>query len=443
MVDKIIDLISNNEYKELKLLLNDINESDLSEIFDELDNIDTAVIFRLLDKDIAADVFSRMESSTQEKLIDSLKDNEIKDITSRLFADDAADMISEMPANLVKRILKNTDASKRKDINELLQYPEDSAGSIMTIEFTDLRSTMTVKEAFDRIRSIGDNKETIYTCYVIDNTRKLVGVVTVKDLLLASYETKIEDIMETGVITINTHEDKEEVAKMFDKYDFLAMPVVDMENRLVGIVTVDDAMDVMNEEASEDFEIMAAMTPSEDSYFNMSVFEHTKNRIVWLLILMLSAAITGSIITHYEEAFSSLPILVAFIPMLMDTGGNCGSQTSTLIIRGLATGEIELKDVFKCWFKEIRVALLIGLILAFVNGTRIIIQYQNIILAIVIGISTIFTVVLAKSLGCLLPLAAKKLKLDPAIMAAPLITTIVDTCSILIYFNVAVILFGI
>ena len=443
MVDKIIDLISNNEYKELKLLLNDINESDLSEIFDELDNIDTAVIFRLLDKDIAADVFSRMESSTQEKLIDSLKDNEIKDITSRLFADDAADMISEMPANLVKRILKNTDASKRKDINELLQYPEDSAGSIMTIEFTDLRSTMTVKEAFDRIRSIGDNKETIYTCYVIDNTRKLVGVVTVKDLLLASYETKIEDIMETGVITINTHEDKEEVAKMFDKYDFLAMPVVDMENRLVGIVTVDDAMDVMNEEASEDFEIMAAMTPSEDSYFNMSVFEHTKNRIVWLLILMLSAAITGSIITHYEEAFSSLPILVAFIPMLMDTGGNCGSQTSTLIIRGLATGEIELKDVFKCWFKEIRVALLIGLILAFVNGTRIIIQYQNIILAIVIGISTIFTVVLAKSLGCLLPLVAKKLKLDPAIMAAPLITTIVDTCSILIYFNVAVILFGI
>ena len=443
MVDKIIDLISNNEYKELKLLLNDINESDLSEIFDELDNIDTAVIFRLLDKDIAADVFSRMESSTQEKLIDSLKDNEIKDITSRLFADDAADMISEMPANLVKRILKNTDASKRKDINELLQYPEDSAGSIMTIEFTDLRSTMTVKEAFDRIRSIGDNKETIYTCYVIDNTRKLVGVVTVKDLLLASYETKIEDIMETGVITINTHEDKEEVAKMFDKYDFLAMPVVDMENRLVGIVTVDDAMDVMNEEASEDFEIMAAMTPSEDSYFNMSVFEHTKNRIVWLLILMLSAAITGSIITHYEEAFSSLPILVAFIPMLMDTGGNCGSQTSTLIIRGLATGEIELKDVFKCWFKEIRVALLVGIILSGVSAIRIMIQYQNITLAITVGIALIATVAMSKSLGCLLPLAAKKLKLDPAIMAAPLITTIVDTCSILIYFNVAVILFGI
>ena len=443
MINKILELINNNEYKELKLLLNDINESDLSEIFDELDNIDTAVIFRLLDKDIAADVFSRMESSTQEKLIDSLKDNEIKDITSRLFADDAADMISEMPANLVKRILKNTDASKRKDINELLQYPEDSAGSIMTIEFTDLRSTMTVKEAFDRIRSIGDNKETIYTCYVIDNTRKLVGVVTVKDLLLASYETKIEDIMETGVITINTHEDKEEVAKMFDKYDFLAMPVVDMENRLVGIVTVDDAMDVMNEEASEDFEIMAAMTPSEDSYFNMSVFEHTKNRIVWLLILMLSAAITGSIINHYQNAFSSMPILVAFIPMLMGTGGNCGSQTSTLIIRGLATGEIELKDVFKCWFKEIRVALLVGIILSGVSAIRIMIQYQNITLAITVGIALIATVAMSKSLGCLLPLAAKKLKLDPAIMAAPLITTIVDTCSILIYFNVAVKLFGI
>ncbi len=442
-MEKIIELLKNNNFSELKLLLADMNQADISEIIDELDKEDAAIVFRLLNKDEAADVFSRMESDTQERLVEAMTDDEIRDVISKLYLDDAADLIEEMPANLVKRILANTSNDKRTAINELLKYPEDSAGSIMTTEFVDLKENMTVSEAFDRIRKIGKDKETIYTLYVVDDQRHLVGVLTVKELLLAEKDAGVSGLMEDNVIEINTLMDKEDVARMFDKYDFLAMPVVDSEKRLVGIVTVDDAMDVMQDEASEDFEIMAAVTPSDDSYFDMSVIEHTKHRIVWLLILMLSATITGSIITNYEEAFASIPILVSFIPMLMDTGGNCGSQASTLVIRGLATGEIETKDVFRVWFKEIRVAILVGIILAVVNGVRIAIQYDDILLALVIGITLILTVILSKSLGCILPLAAKKLNLDPAIMASPLITTVVDTCSILIYFNVAVALFGI
>ena len=442
-MEKIIELLKNNNFSELKLLLADMNQADISEIIDELDKEDAAIVFRLLNKDEAADVFSRMESDTQERLVEAMTDDEIRDVISKLYLDDAADLIEEMPANLVKRILANTSNDKRTAINELLKYPEDSAGSIMTTEFVDLKENMTVSEAFDRIRKIGKDKETIYTLYVVDDQRHLVGVLTVKELLLAEKDAGVNGLMEDNVIEINTLMDKEDVARMFDKYDFLAMPVVDSEKRLVGIVTVDDAMDVMQDEASEDFEIMAAVTPSDDSYFDMSVIEHTKHRIVWLLILMLSATITGSIITNYEEAFASIPILVSFIPMLMDTGGNCGSQASTLVIRGLATGEIETKDVFRVWFKEIRVAILVGIILAVVNGVRIAIQYDDILLALVIGITLILTVILSKSLGCILPLAAKKLNLDPAIMASPLITTVVDTCSILIYFNVAVALFGI
>ncbi len=442
-MEKIIELLRQNNFSELKLLLADMNQADISEIIDELDKEDAAIVFRLLNKDEAADVFSRMESDTRERLVEAMTDDEVKDVVSKLYLDDVTDLVEEMPANLVKKILANTASDKRTAINELLKYPEDSAGSIMTTEFVDLKENMTVMEAFDRIRKIGKDKETIYTLYVIDDQRKLVGVITVKELLLADKDTKIKELLEDNVIKINTLMDKEDVAKMFDKYDFLAMPVVDSEDRLVGIVTVDDAMDVMQDEASEDFEIMAAVTPSDESYFDMSVIEHTKHRIVWLLILMLSATITGTIITHYEEAFASIPILVSFIPMLMDTGGNCGSQASTLVIRGLATGEIETKDVFKVWFKEIRVAILVGIILAVVNGVRIAIQYDDILLALVIGITLLLTVILSKSLGCILPLAAKKLKMDPAIMASPLITTVVDTCSILIYFNVAVALFGI
>ncbi len=443
MLEKIIDFIASNNLIGLKKYLEELNEADISECLDELSKEDVAVVFRLLNKDQAADVFSRMEADTQEKLVEILTDQEIGDIVNKMFIDDAVDLVSEMPANLVTRILQNTDKAKRGYINSILQYPEDSAGSLMTIEYEDVYADMTVKEAFDRIRKTGMGKETVYIVYVINSQRKLIGVTTVRELLLSSMDTKISDIMETNVITINTHQDKEEVARMFDKYDFIAMPVVDFENRMVGIITIDDALDVMSDENEEDFKIMAAMSPSEDSYFKLSVWQHTKNRIVWLLILMLSATLTGNIISHYEEAFASLPILVSFIPMIMDTGGNCGSQSSTMIIRGLATNEIKLGDVFKVWFKEVRISLLVGVILATVNGIRIVLQYSDPLLALVIGITLLFTVILSKSIGCLLPMAAKKLKMDPAIMASPLITTIVDTASILIYFNVAVVLFGI
>ncbi len=443
MLEKIIEYIANNDLTGLKAYLQELNDADISECLDELSKEDVALVFRLLNKEQAASVFSRMESDTQEKLVEILSDSEIGEIVNKLFIDDAVELVNEMPANLVTRILQNTDKSKRGYINKILQYPEDSAGSLMTIEYEEVLENMTVRDAFEKIRETGMGKETVYIVYVLDLQRHLIGVTTVRRLLLSKMDTLISDIMETNVITINTHQDKEEVARMFDKYDFIAMPVVDLENRMVGIITIDDALDVMSEENEEDFEIMAAMSPSEDSYFKTSVWEHTKNRIVWLLILMLSATITGSIITHYQNAFASLPILVSFIPMIMDTGGNCGSQSSTMIIRGLATGEIELKDVLKVWFKETRIALLVGLILAVVTGVRVVIQYQNPLLALVLGITLICTVVLAKSLGCTLPMLAKKLKLDPAIMASPLITTVVDTTSILIYFNVAVLFLSI
>ena len=319
MLEKIIDFIASNNLVGLKKYLEELNEADISECLDELSKEDVAVVFRLLNKVQAADVFSRMEADTQEKLVEILTDQEIGDIVNKMFIDDAVDLVSEMPANLVTRILQNTDKAKRGYINSILQYPEDSAGSLMTIEYEDVYADMTVKEAFDRIRKTGMGKETVYIVYVIDSQRKLIGVTTVRELLLSSMDTKISDIMETNVITINTHQDKEEVARMFDKYDFIAMPVVDFENRMVGIITIDDALDVMSEENEEDFKIMAAMSPSEDSYFKLSVWQHTKNRIVWLLVLMLSATLTGSIINHYEEAFASLPILVSFIPMIMVT----------------------------------------------------------------------------------------------------------------------------
>lgn len=313
----------------------------------------------------------------------------------------------------------------------------------MTNEFVDLKEKMTVDEAFQKIKEIGIDKETIYTCYVLSTSRKLKGVVTAKDLLLADRDKLIKDIMDTNIISVNTLEDKEIVAKTFDKYDIIVLPVVDMENRLVGIITIDDAIDVIQDENTEDFEKMAAITPTEDGYFKTSVFSHAKNRIIWLLVLMFSSMITGGIITNYENAFATLPILVSFIPMLMGTGGNCGSQSSTLIIRGLAMDEIKTKDIFRALWKELRIALIVGVILAVINAIRIYIQYKNWSLGIIVGIALIATVILAKSLGCVLPILAKKLKLDPAIMAAPLITTIVDTCSVLIFFNIAVMIMGI
>ena len=415
----------------------------MAECLNELEKEDLAIVFRLLNKDEAADIFARMDDGSQEMLVELMSDSELASIISKLYVDDAADLIEELPANLVTKVLKNTSATKRKTINEILKYPEDSAGSIMTTEYVDLHKNDTVKDAFDRIRKIGLKKETVYTCYVIDSDRHLLGVTTVKDLLMEDYETKLVDVMEENVITVSTTEDKEEVSKMFDKYDFLALPVIDSENRLVGIVTIDDAFDVMSEESEEDFEKMAAMAPSEDVYLKEPIFRQYKNRIVWLLILMLSSIVTGKIITNYESAFASVPLLVSFIPMIMDTGGNCGSQASTMIIRALATDEIETRDVFKAWWKEIRIALLVGVTLVIVNGARIALQYHDLSLALVIAITLMFTACIAKSLGCLLPIGAKALKLDPAYMASPMITTIVDACSLAIYFNIALVLMNI
>lgn len=443
MLEKVFELISKGDFKELKELLSDANESDVAEVLDELSKEDLAVVFRLLKKDEAVDIFSYMDSDTQEKLIETLSDKEVAGIVSKLYIDDAADLIDELPANLVNKVLQNASPSKRKAINEILKYPEDSAGSIMTVEYVDIKSGMSVKECFDRIRKIGLNKETVYILYVIDTNRSLIGVTTVKELLMHDYETKINDFMEENVISVTTNEDKEEVAKMFDKYDFLALPVVDNENRLVGIVTVDDAMDVMSEENEEDFEKMAAMAPSEDDYLKESVFTQYKNRIVWLLVLMLSSIVTGKIITNYENAFAAVPLLVSFIPMLMDTGGNCGSQASTMVIRALATDEIEPKDILKALWKEARIGVLCGATLGIVNGLRIYIQYGSGGIALVIGITLFVTAILSKSLGCILPMLAKACNLDPAYMASPLITTIVDAGSLAIYFNIALALLNI
>lgn len=443
MKEKIIELLQEENFKELKDFLSEANEADIAECLDELDKNDQAVVFRLLKKDEAADIFARMEPDTQENLIETLSDKEIAGIISKMYIDDAADLIEELPANLVTRVLKNSSETKRKAINEILKYPEDSAGSIMTTEYASLYEDSTVEDAFERIRKRGLNKETIYTIYITDADRHLVGVTSAKDLLLAEPKTKMSEIMEENVISVTTNEDKEEVAKMFDKYDFLAMPVVDLENRLVGIVTIDDAMDVMSAENEEDFEKMAAMAPSEEDYMKESVFSQYKNRIVWLLVLMLSSIVTGKIITSYENAFAAIPILVSFIPMIMDTGGNCGSQASTMVIRALATDEVETKDVLKVWWKEIRIAMLVGGTLAIVNGIRIFIQYHDLSLSIVIAITLFFTAILAKSLGCLLPILAKALKLDPAYMASPMITTMVDACSLVIFFNVALLLMNI
>ena len=427
-IEEIKELIENKKFNELKTKLVDMNSADISEILDELEDKESVIIvFRLLAKEKAGETFSHMESDMREKLINDFTDKELKNILDELFMDDTV------------RAIPKED---RKIINELLKYPEDSAGSIMTTEFIDLKEDMTAEEALKRVRKIGVDSETIYTCYVLSSERILKGIINIKDILLSKKETKIGTLMETNIISVNTLEDQEDVAKKFDKYDFYALPVVDHENRLVGIITVDDAINVLQDEVEEDFEKMAAITPTEDGYFQTSVFKHAKSRILWLLILMLSSAFTGNILTTYENAFAAVPLLVAFIPMIMGTGGNCGSQSSTLIIRGLATDEIKLKDVFRVLWKEIRVAIVVGIALAIVNTIRIMIQYQNLQLAIVLSITLIATVIVSKVIGCTLPLLAKRLKLDPAIMAAPLITTVVDVCSILVYFQVATHIIG-
>ena len=436
-IDEVKKLIEEKKFNTLKEELKGINSADIPSLLEELDKESVVKLFRILSKEQAGEAFSYMEPYMKEKLIQDLTDTELKNIMDELFMDDTVDLIEEMPSNVVKKILKAVNKSDRKIINELLQYPEDSAGSIMTTEFIDLKETMTVEQALQRIRDIGIDSETIYNCYVLNKNRVLLGIIDIKEILISKKEQVIKELMTTNVISVNTLEDQEDVAKLFDKYDMYAIPVVDTENRLVGIITVDDAINVLQDETSEDFEKMAAMSPSEKGYFETSVFHHAKNRIVWLLVLMLSSAITGGIITNYEQAFAAVPLLVAFIPMIMGTGGNCGSQSSTLIIRGLATDEIELKDIFKALWKEFRVSIIVGITLAIVNGIRIMIQYNDIQLAIVIGLTLIATVALSKALGCLLPMLAKKLKLDPAIMATPLITTLVDIFSILVYFQIA------
>ena len=417
-----------------------MNEVDIASLLSTLSDKELALAFRLIPKDKAAEVFSNMDTSMQTYLVTMFTEKELKELLDDLYMDDTVDMLEELPANLVKRILATVSASDRSMINQLLNYPEDSAGSIMTTEYVDLREEMTVGQAMAHIKKTGIHKETIYTCYITER-RKLVGIVSAKDLMTTDDDVPIKDLMETEIISVYTHSDQEQVAQLFTKYDLLALPVIDQDGRMVGIVTFDDAMDVMVDEATEDITKMAAINPSEKTYFETSVLQHAKNRIPWLLILMFTSIITGTIITRYENAFAAIPLLVSFIPMLMDTGGNCGSQSATLIIRGIALDEIRFTDLFKVMFKEFRISLIVGAFLAVANGVRIFIQYHNPGLAVVIACSLMGTVIMAKLVGCILPLLAKKVNLDPAIMASPLITTLVDTFSILIYFNIATVLF--
>ena len=441
MKENVLELLKEKKIMELHQELDVMNSADIPSILEKLNDEDLIVVYRLLSKDKAAEVFAYLEPEMQEKLINALTDTELKEVINELFMDDTVDLIEEMPANVVKRILRNMKSQDRRIINELLNYPEDSAGSIMTTEFVDLKENMTVTEAFAKIKKIG-NVDNIYTCYVLSMTRKLIGEVQLRDLIFAKRNDFIKDLMKTEVISVGTEDDQEEVAKKFDKYDVNIMPVVDKENRLVGIVTFDDAMEVMVDETTEDFQKMAAITPSEDSYFKTSVFKHAKNRFIWLLVLMISSAVTGAVITHYENAFAAIPFLVAFIPMVMGTGGNCGSQSSTLIIRGLAKDEITTKDIFRAIWKEIRIGVIVGIGLFIANFIRIMLQYNDMKIAITVGLTLIGTTILAKTLGCILPIAAKKVNLDPAIMAAPLISTIVDTCSVMLFFNIAIIILG-
>lgn len=442
-MEELMDLLFTRQFRKLKDILTEMNEVDIATFIEELDSEKTVVVFRMLPKELASDVFACLEVDKQEHIINSITDYELGTIVDDLFVDDAVDMLEELPASVVKRVLKNARPDTRKLINQFLNYPDNSAGSIMTAEYVGLKQSMTVEQAFAYIRKNGVDKETIYTCYVMDEKRRLEGVVTVKDLLMNPYEEVIGNIMDTHVIKAFTTEDQEEVADSFQKYDLLSLPVVDHEERLVGIVTVDDVVDVMEQEATEDFEKMAAMLPSEKPYLKTGVFQLAKNRIAWLLILMVSSMITGGILAKYEAAFAVIPLLVTFIPMLTDTGGNAGSQSSTMIIRGMAVGEIEPGDLFKVLWKELRVGVIVGMILGFVNYVRLVILYPGReMLCLTVVLSLMATVIIAKTIGFMLPIAAKVFHMDPAIMAAPLITTIVDAVSLIIYFQLACTLLG-
>lgn len=438
MYEKVLALLEEKNYSALKELLSEKNEADIAAVFEDLPQEKLPLVYRILPKELAAEVFVNMESDAQELLIHAFSDNELREVLDELYVDDAVDIIEEMPATVVKRILRHTDPETRKSINEILQYPEDSAGSLMTIEYVDLKKYMTVDDAFTRIRRTGVDKETIYICYVTDENRKLLGIVTVKDLLLSEKSEKIFEIMDTNIISTTTLEDKEVVAEKFQKYDLLALPVVDRENRLVGIITIDDAMDVLQDENTEDFEKMAAITPTDKPYLKTSVFDIWKKRFPWLLLLMVSATFTSKIIQSSEEALQAYVVLTAYIPMLTGTGGNCGGQSSTTIIRGLSLGEIEFRDTFKVVWKEFRVSFWCGILLALINfGRMMLMDHVPALVAGVVSVSMVLTVIFAKFIGSSLPILAKKIHLDPAVMANPLITTIVDALSLVIYFRVA------
>ena len=429
--------IEQNDYVGLKRALSNVNVVDIAEFLEELDSEKMLLVFRILPKDVCVEVFSYMTPEQQQHVIVSITDKEVRHLINELFLDDTVDFLEELPAGIVKKVLTNVDEEKRKQINQFLQYKPASVGSIMTVEFVELQQSNTVKQAIDTIRKTGLDKETIYTCYCINEKRQLVGIVPLRALILSDDDEVITEIMTTNLISLQTHDDREEAADLIRKYDFLSIPVVDSENRLVGIVTVDDALDVIEEETTEDFEKMAAITPSENEYLKSSVFTLAKNRIIWLIVLMFSAMVTGGIISKFENILAQMMILMSFIPMLTDTGGNAGSQSATLIIRGLALGEVKSSDLFKIVWKELRVSLICGSVLAAANFARLIITGTDIVVSCVVCLSVMFTVIVSKIIGGSLPILAKNLRLDPAIMASPLITTIVDSLALIIYFLLA------
>jgi len=446
MIEEILTLIENKEFVKLRSTLSEMNAPDIAAMYDELPEEHILRLFRLLPKELAAETFVEMDADTQEHLLKCFSDKELRDVLDEMYLDDTVDIIEEMPANVVKRILRQSDPQTRSEINKILKYPKDSAGSIMTIEYVNLKADMTVSEAFDRIRATGVDKETIYTCYVTDKNRHLIGFTTVKDLLLCNTCAKIGDMMETNVIFVDTFEDKEHVANLFGKYDFLAMPVVDKETRLVGIITIDDVIDVIQEETTEDIEKMAAISPSERPYLKTSIWETFKNRVPWLMLLMISSTFTQKIISSFEETLSACVALTAFIPMLMGTGGNSGGQSSVTIIRSLSLGDVGMKDILKIIKKELLVALLCGITLGTVNFFKMMLIDQSLILSsgqspimvsFVVSLTLVATVVCAKLVGCSLPILVKRIGFDPAVMASPFVTTIVDAISLLIYFQIS------
>ena len=441
--DIIIKLFEKKEYKAIKSIFDTMNPVDTATLLPEFDEKEMVILFRLIPKENAAMVFTYLEADSQQVLLEAFTDKELKHIMDEMFIDDTVDIIEEMPANVVSRML-SAAGDKRESINQILNYPEDSAGSIMTLEYITLLPAMTIGDALKKIKSIGAKFETVYTCYVVEK-HKLLGIVTAKDLLTQDDNITISDVMETNIITVNTHTDKEEVANLLNKYDFLALPVVDVENCMVGIVTIDDAMDVILEEAEEDIQMMSGITPTDKPFLKTSVFEIFRTRIPWLLILMLSSTFTGIIISSFETALEKLVVLTAFIPMIMGTGGNSGSQASVTVIRGLSLGEVDIKDVLKVLWKELRVSVLCGVVIAaatflkvyFIDGFVMGTENVSLVVSMVVALTLCVTVIAAKLIGCVLPLLAKKMGFDPAVMASPFITTLVDAISLLVYFGIA------